>query len=98
MQENSTYSFDSNDTIGTYGYIYEHKFDPFNPTENLLAQSKFTCSGYRFRFAAHLEVNKIYTLVVTTFYPNVRGPFSILVGGSNNISLNRTSEYRYVLT
>jgi hypothetical protein len=32
-------------------------------------------------------------LVVTTFDRNVQGEFSVLVSGTNNVSLNRISEY-----
>ena len=93
VQENSTYRFDSNSTIITYGYIYEHSFDPFNPTENLLTQSNYSCGGYHFQLATYLQVNKIYILVVTTFEPNVQGAFSVFVYGPNNASQNRISEY-----
>jgi len=97
VQETSTYSFDSHSTIITYGYIYEYNFDPFNPTENLLAQSNYSCGGYHFQFAAQLQFNTTYILVVTTFESNVQGAFSVFVYGSNNVSLNRTSEYLYFI-
>jgi hypothetical protein len=93
VQENSTYSFDSISTIITYGYIYEYSFDPFNPTENLLSQSNYSCGGFHFQFATYLRRNMTYVLVVTTFQPNVQGSFSVFVRGPNNVSLNRISEY-----
>ena len=93
VQENSTYRFDSSSSIVIYGYIYEHSFDPFNPAENLLAQSNYSCTGFHFQFTTYLQVNKMYVFVVTTFAPGIQGPFSVFVYGPNNVSLNRTSEY-----
>ncbi len=97
VQENGAYSFDSNSTIITYGYIYKSDFDPFNPTENVISQSGYDCDGYHFRLATYLQANTTYVLVVTTFDPNVQGPFSVLVIGPNNVSLNRISEYLYFI-
>ena len=93
VQENNIYRFDSNNTIITYGYIYKDSFDPYNPTENLLAQSNFTCGRFHFELATYLEANKTYILVVTTFESNVRGEFSVLVYGSSNVTLNRLCKY-----
>jgi hypothetical protein len=97
VQQNGAYSFDSNNTIITYGYIYKNDFDPWYLTENLLAQSNYSCGEYHFHLAAHLQVNTTYVLVVTTFDRNVQGEFSVLVSGPNNISLNRISEYLYFI-
>ncbi len=97
VDETSTYSFDSNSTIITYGYLYEDNFDPFDPTKNLLTQSNYSCGGFHFQFAAHLQFNTTYVLVVTTFEANVQGEFSVFVIGPNNVSLNHTSEYLYII-
>ncbi len=93
VQKNGTYSFDSNNTIITYGYIYKNDFDPWYPTKNLLVQSNYSCGEYHFHLTTHLQVNTTYVLVVTTFDRNVQGEFSVLVSGTNNISLNRISKY-----
>jgi hypothetical protein len=92
VQENSTYTFDSNSSIITYGYIYKNNFDPSHPTENLLTQSNYTCGEYHFQFSTELQVNTTYILVVTTFESNVQGVFSVFVYGVNNVSLNHISE------
>jgi hypothetical protein len=93
VQETGNYSFGSISNIQTYGYIYEDSFDPFNPTQNLLSQDGYGCGMYKFQFTTWLQVNTTYVLVVTTFFPNVQGNFSVHVIGPNNVSLNRTSEY-----
>ena len=97
VEETGTYSFDSNSTVTTYGYIYKHSFDPFNSNENLLTQSNHSCGRFHFQFTTHLQFNITYVLVVTTFEPNVQGAFSVFVVGSNDVSLNRTSEYLYII-
>jgi hypothetical protein len=97
VQQNGAYSFDSNNTIITYGYIYKNDFDPWYPFENLLVQSNYRCGEYPFHLATYLQVNTTYVLVVTTFDRNVQGEFSVLVSGPNNISLNRISEYLYFI-
>lgn len=98
VQENNTYRFDNNSTMINYGYIYEDSFDPYNPTKNLLSQSNFTCGGFLFQFTTYLEMNKMYILVVTTFESGVYGEFTVLVYGSNNVTLNRIGECIYRIT
>ena len=93
MKTNGVYSFNSNNTNITYGYIYENDFDPSNPTNNLLAESSISCRRYHFKFGTYLKINKTYILVVTTFEPYVQGEFSLFVIGPNNVSLNRTCKY-----
>ena len=93
VQMNGVYSFNSNNTNITYGYIYENDFDPSNPTNNLLAESSISCRRYYFKFGTYLKINKTYILVITTYEPYVQGEFSLFVIGPNNVSLNRTSKY-----
>ena len=92
VQYNAFYTFETKSTIVLYGIMYENTFDPLYPNKNLLAQSNFTCDRYRFLPASYLEINKRYVLVVTTFDPSVRGSFTLLITGPNNITLNRISK------
>lgn len=93
VQENGVYSFKSNSTIIVYGSIYKSNFDPLNPIDNIFTQSKYGCGGYFFEFEAYLEINTTYILVITTLEPYVKGEFSVLVIGPNNVSLNRICGY-----
>ncbi|CAF3536877.1 unnamed protein product [Adineta steineri] len=90
VENSSIYRFDSNSSIILYGYLYENNFNPFNPTDNLITQSNYSCGAYQFQFTAYLHFNITYILVLTTFHSNVQGPFSLIIYGSNNITLNRT--------
>jgi len=92
-----SYSFSSNSTFDTHGYIYNNNFDPFNPDRNLYAQSGNRCPNGQFGIITYLQMNTIYILIVTTSSPDMTGPFSIFVSGPNNVILNRMGEYLYYL-
>ncbi|CAF1216350.1 unnamed protein product [Adineta ricciae] len=89
IEQTGPYSFDSNSNIITYGYLYKDNFNPFNPNNNLITHSNYSCSGFNFKFTAYLQFNTTYVLVATTFEPNVQGAFSVFVYGPNNVTLNR---------
>jgi hypothetical protein len=88
-----SYGFNSNSSIAIYGYLYKNDFNPFNPDENRITESNFSCNGFQFYLAAHLQMNITYVLVVTTLDPNVQGEFSVIVNGRNNVDLNRTGKF-----
>ncbi|CAF1404427.1 unnamed protein product [Adineta steineri] len=74
------YVIRSNSFIDLYGYLYRDPFDATRPTVNLLMQNDD--SGGRGQFLMQgLLSSSLYNLVVTTYSPNVTGPFSISVGG-----------------
>jgi len=91
--ENGSYTLGSVSNIDTYGYIYNGNFNPFNPSENLLSHIDDGCGYEQFRLVTHLQVNIPYILLVTTYLPDITGPFWIFVSGPNNVSLNRSSKY-----
>jgi len=90
-----SYSFSSNSSVDTYGYFYKDHFNPFNPSENLLSQDDDGCDNNQFKLVAYLQSNATYVLVVTTYFSNRTGKFSIIALGINNITFNRISEYLY---
>ena len=94
IKYNGSYTFDTNSSILLYGYLYKNYFDPSYPNQNLLTESQIACGTYHFRFQLgdYLEANHVYILLVTTFYPNVRGSFTILVSGHHNLTLNRINK------
>ncbi|CAF1404391.1 unnamed protein product [Adineta steineri] len=74
------YVIRSNSFIDLYGYLYRDPFNATLPTVNLLMQNDD--SGGRGEFLIQgLLSSSLYNLVVTTYSPNVTGPFSISVGG-----------------
>ena len=92
VSEKGTYTLEANSSIDLYGHLYKHYFDLVNPASNLIAWHGKCCNKEQFRFTVELLINTRYILIVTTYNPNVTGPFSITVLGSNGARLNRTSE------
>lgn len=81
----------SNNTIDTYGFIYENNFDPFDSKKNLIFNNDKNNCNNKFKISILLQINIKYILVVTTSYPNVTGLFSLIVFGSNNVIINHIS-------
>ncbi|CAF3454890.1 unnamed protein product [Rotaria socialis] len=87
------YTFTSNSTIDSYGYLYTNPFDPLNTTSNLLthADDNENETSDQFSLTCALQADTSYTLVFTTFDPDLTGPFSIFTLGPSRISLRRLS-------
>lgn len=93
--ETGDYIISSKSAINLYGYIYNEAFNPYDPEANLIAKNDDGCDKDQFKLARHLHVNTTYVLVITTIYSNIKGNFSIIIYGPNNIIFNRTSKYLY---
>ncbi|CAF1032017.1 unnamed protein product [Adineta steineri] len=89
--ESGYYNFRGSSGIDPYGSIYNTKFNPLDPSENLLDKDYDGGTDIQFKLDIHLEVDRIYILVVTTFDPRETGEFSIVVSGKNKVSLDRLS-------
>ncbi|CAF0718841.1 unnamed protein product [Adineta steineri] len=85
------YSFRGSGAIDPYGSIYKNKFNPLDPSENLLDQDYDRCSDIQFKLNIHLDVGMIYVLVMTTFESKETGEFSIVVFSENEVTLDRLS-------
>ncbi|CAF1372677.1 unnamed protein product, partial [Rotaria magnacalcarata] len=87
------YTFTSNSTIDSYGYLYANNFNPLNTTSNLLthADDNGDETSDQFSLTYTLQADTSYTLVFTTFDPDLTGPFSIFTMGPSRISLRRLS-------
>jgi hypothetical protein len=81
------YSFTSNSSIDTYGYIYNHSFDPSNPNWNLLSGNDDGDDNHQFKLIILLHSGTKYVLIVTTFHPNSTGTFSMVVSGPSVVFL-----------
>jgi hypothetical protein len=95
--ENGCYNLSSDSNISIFGYIYKNNFDPLDSNKNLLSQDGGVFNNAQFKFIISLQANIIYILVVSTYYPNVTGAFSIHVSAPNIVSFNRISEYPFDL-
>ncbi|CAF4050578.1 unnamed protein product, partial [Adineta steineri] len=89
--ESGYYNFRGRGDIDPYGSIYKNKFNPFDPSENLLDQDYDRSSDIQLKFDIHLDVDMIYVLVVTTYDSKETGKFLILIFGKNKVILERLS-------
>ncbi|CAF3536439.1 unnamed protein product [Adineta steineri] len=87
VTETGYYTFRSSGNIDSYGSIYINKFNPLNPSENLLRAADDSDSDLQFKFDLHLDVDMIYVLVVTTYPSKETGRFSIDVSGKTKVIL-----------
>jgi hypothetical protein len=93
VPEIRSYTIQSSSNIDTYGYIYENKFNPLNPTQNLLASDdNGGGSGGQFKIEIPLYVGTTYMLVVTTFSSKRIGEIKITLLGLTNVTVKRLSE------
>lgn len=92
MIENGCYSFISNSTMNTYGYIYNKIFNRFNLSENLILSNDDNVNDTQFKLTTKLQNDSTYVLVVTTFSANITGNFSVIVFGLNTVGLNHIRE------
>ncbi|CAF0987415.1 unnamed protein product [Adineta steineri] len=98
--ESGYYTFRGSGEIDPYGSIYKTKFNPLDPSENLLDQEYGHGSDIHFKLDIHLNGDMAYILVVTTFESKDTGEFSIVVSGKNKVILERLStsvniQFRY---
>ena len=94
--ESGYYSFSSGSPIVTSEFIYRNKFNPLNPSENLLHTENERGSNMQFKLTVRLSGGMTYVLVMTTYELKETGAFSITVLGPNKVILERLSEYIYV--
>ncbi|CAF1600222.1 unnamed protein product [Adineta ricciae] len=96
VDENGFYILTANSSIDLYGQLYKHYFDILNPVHNLIAWHGKCCNKDQFRFTLELLTDTKYILVVTTYNPNMTGPFSVTVFGPNTVHLERTGMEQFV--
>ncbi|CAF0790659.1 unnamed protein product [Adineta steineri] len=76
-----TYTFVSNSSMDTYGYLYYNTFDPNYPPVNIIILDDDGDGARQFQLTAHLQISTRYILVVTTFYQDITGSFTITATG-----------------
>ncbi|CAF0846467.1 unnamed protein product [Rotaria sordida] len=82
-----TYTFKSNCSINSYGYLYVNSFNPSNVTSNLVALDDDTGGYNQFLITYILQAGTTYILIFTTYSPNVTTSFSIMAWGPTRFSL-----------
>ena len=84
------YIFQCKSNIDTFAYIYNQKFNPLNPAANLLnAFDDENYERWEFSIMMNFPVPETILLVVTTYNPNVTGPFLIVGSYNSKVIFNR---------
>lgn len=87
VSASSTYILRSFSALDTYGYLYINSFSPQSPSTNRIAENDDSAGGTQFQIMTSLEPNAIYILVVTTYYSNSLGNFTVLASGISRVTL-----------
>ncbi|CAF1504202.1 unnamed protein product [Adineta steineri] len=82
---NGIYSFISNSSMDTYGYIYNNSFNPLYSSQNLIKSDDNSGNNRQFRINLPLVSHHTYVLIITTQEENIKGNFSIKVIGRNKV-------------
>nr|ACD54717.1 NHL repeat containing protein-like protein [Adineta vaga] len=93
VKKTGSYVLWSKSEIDTYGYLYKDDFDPLQPFGNLITQHNGKCNQGQLKFFIDIEANTKYILVVTTYYSNTTGNFTIFISGENNVTVQYFGMY-----
>jgi hypothetical protein len=93
--ESGYYTFRGRGSIDAYGSIHKNKFNPLDPSENLLIQDDDSGSDIQFKLDIHLDIGMSYVLIVTTSGSKETGEFSVVALGKNKVTLKSLSKYLY---
>jgi hypothetical protein len=86
------YYFQCNSNLDSFASIYSSSFSPSNPASNLFYSFDDNSNdNWQFKFGLNFPSAYTIILVVTTYSPNVIGPFSIVATGPAAAAFTRTS-------
>lgn len=77
--------------MDTYAYIYNHSFNYSFPNLDILSSNDDAGGASQFMLTVHLQSMTKYILVVTTFFQNVTGKFSIIATGPGLLWFSRAN-------
>ena len=97
MIQTGQYIISSKGTFYTFGAVYKPTFIAFTPYTNLDKGNYGGCGGLQFKLAMMLSANDKFILVVTSQEPGMKGNFSIIASGPNNVNFTRVSKYLHSL-
>ena len=84
------YIFQCKSNLDTFAYIYNQTFNPLNPAANLLnAFDDENYERWEFSIMMNFPGPETILLILTTYNPNVTGPFLIVGSGYNKVIFNR---------
>jgi hypothetical protein len=89
---NGLFQFRGDSAIHLYGYLYESRFNPLDPTHNLLSENDDESGKDGLWLNASLSSNVSNILVVTTRSPDRTGLFMIQAFGPAEVTFNLIRE------
>jgi len=89
------YTITINSTMNMYGSIYKNNFTVFDTRTNLIVEDGFNNCNVKFEITTYLNENTTYILFVTILDETVKGNFSVLITGPNNVTFDLIGEYLY---
>ena len=81
VSQSGLYTFRSNNTLDTVGYLYNNSFSPSSPSANLLAQNDMSANPFQLQITAELQFTGTVILVVTNARPDNTGAVTVRVTG-----------------
>ena len=84
------YTFRTRSNLHTCGLLYRKRFYSTTPWRNLVTSDDGASEFGQFEFRSRLRLNVTYLLIATTFDPNVRGGFDVIIDGPARVGLSRT--------
>ena len=86
------YSFQCNSYLDSFASVYYPPFNPSNPAANIIRSvDDRDNDNWEFNFSLNFLSASTVVLVVTTYSPNVTGPFSVVATGPARVTFTRTS-------
>ncbi|CAF5064416.1 unnamed protein product, partial [Rotaria magnacalcarata] len=82
------YTVKSNSTIDTFGYLYIYSFNKTKLSINQVTKNDDKSGSLQFTLISALQSGVRYIVIVTTYSPDVRGPFSITVSGPATVGFH----------
>jgi hypothetical protein len=80
------YTITCQSDMDTGGFLYKDSFNPNDWNYNSLASDDDGGGNGQFMLSITLESTTKYILLVTTYYPNVIGAFSIIAKGEASVT------------
>ena len=81
------YRFTSFSDYNTMAYLYNGTFFPSSPLVNYYAEDDNSAGDRQFQLTVYLRPNITYTLVVTTYWSNATGAYTLVASGVNRVTL-----------
>lgn len=86
------YTFTSISNMDMYAYLFYNEFDPLMHCQNLIRDNDdITDDNSNFQIQSILQSSMTYILVITTYYSNETGTFSVVIQGPEKVHIVRVN-------